>query len=94
MKFVINSQVVLSRAARRSSRGTYRLICTIDERAGIRFVFDSVSRFALLHVLADGLNKRGSKCAAFPPIIRRSIYDIVLGTNGSFGGCCCAQASH
>jgi hypothetical protein len=41
-----------------------------------------IGEFCLLHVLADGLSRKGSDCAASAPIIWHCIYSIALEMYG------------
>ena len=78
MKCIIDSQVVLSRAPEgplASHIGSFAK--SLSEQGYSRYRF--IDRFGSLRVLADGLSRRESDCAASSPIIRRGICDIALG---------------
>jgi hypothetical protein len=65
------------------SRDTIRPAATaaISSHFAPHFYSEFTNRFGLLRVLADGLNSRESDYAVSPPIIRRGICDIALGTH-------------
>ena len=82
MRYVINRQVVLSRAPDGPLAAYIRRVCKISQSAQgiprIRFT----GRFCSLRASATGSNKRDSHCATSVPIIPRSICVIVLGGCG------------